>query len=383
MYKKVLTCFFIAFLFIGCNSISKTTHKNIIKKEHEKHSTSFTKQTYSPEKMPLTIKEIKIALLLPLSGKQENLGKQLFDAAQLALYDLDNTKIHLVLVDNKKNTDKIITILLKEKINIVLGDVSNKKTTSFYKAIQDSGITMLSLSSKITSVNLQNIYYIGFMKKDMIKAILSYLAPLDYKEILVVLPENQYGKIIEKMFNEEEGDRIKHSILWYGIDGKNNDKIFKEISTKQADGLKRTALILGDDIKTVINHIKVFQKIQGLSIITWDLTEESLETIRSIPAKILTAEYKLDKDFKKKFIENFGYTPSRLSSIIYDGVIIINSLGEKKEGAIEFTPSLLLKKEGFDTINGHLSFEPDGSNIREVKILTVDKGLLLDKNLPQ
>ena len=102
MYKKVLTCFFIAFLFIGCNSISKTTHKNIIKKEHEKHSTSFTKQTYSPEKMPLTIKEIKIALLLPLSGKQENLGKQLFDAAQLALYDLDNTKIHLVLVDNKK-----------------------------------------------------------------------------------------------------------------------------------------------------------------------------------------------------------------------------------------------------------------------------------------
>ena len=383
MYKKVLTCFFIAFLFIGCNSISKTTHKNIIKKEHEKHSTSFTKQTYSPEKMPLTIKELKIALLLPLSGKQENLGKQLFDAAQLALYDLDNTKIHLVLVDNKKNTDKIITILLKEKINIVLGDVSNKKTTSFYKAIQDSGITMLSLSSKITSVNLQNIYYIGFMKKDMIKAILSYLAPLDYKEILVVLPENQYGKIIEKMFNEEEGDRIKHSILWYGIDGKNNDKIFKEISTKQADGLKRTALILGDDIKTVINHIKVFQKIQGLSIITWDLTEESLETIRSIPAKILTAEYKLDKDFKKKFIENFGYTPSRLSSIIYDGVIIINSLGEKKEGAIEFTPSLLLKKEGFDTINGHLSFEPDGSNIREVKILTVDKGLLLDKNLPQ
>ena len=273
--------------------------------------------------------------------------------------------------------------MLKEKINIVLGDVSNKKTTSFYKAIQDSGITMLSLSSKITSVNLQNIYYIGFMKKDMIKAILSYLAPLDYKEILVVLPENQYGKIIEKMFNEEEGDRIKHSILWYGIDGKNNDKIFKEISTKQADGLKRTALILGDDIKTVINHIKVFQKIQGLSIITWDLTEESLETIRSIPAKILTAEYKLDKDFKKKFIENFGYTPSRLSSIIYDGVIIINSLGEKKEGAIEFTPSLLLKKEGFDTINGHLSFEPDGSNIREVKILTVDKGLLLDKNLPQ
>ena len=69
-------------------------------------------------------KKIKIAVLLPLSGRYKKIGINILDSLALALKQFHNDSLILLPVDvsdNIKNIDKTIEFIRKENIKIVIG----------------------------------------------------------------------------------------------------------------------------------------------------------------------------------------------------------------------------------------------------------------------
>ncbi len=74
-------------------------------------------------------KEIKVALMVPLSGKHEKLGKDLYRAAQLALFDHGDPRIVIYPYDTEASEFKSIELInkiIEEEIKIVIGPVFAK-----------------------------------------------------------------------------------------------------------------------------------------------------------------------------------------------------------------------------------------------------------------
>lgn len=69
-------------------------------------------------------KKIKVALFLPFSGKNKDLGWHLFNAATLSLFENDpNNNIELVLIDSKDNqqdTAKAFKEIVDKGIKVVI-----------------------------------------------------------------------------------------------------------------------------------------------------------------------------------------------------------------------------------------------------------------------
>ena len=73
--------------------------------------------------------KIKIGLLIPLSGKQNEIGKSILKSTRLALNKIDNSNIEIIPKDTGNNPKKTLSAakeLEEEGIKIVIGPVFNK-----------------------------------------------------------------------------------------------------------------------------------------------------------------------------------------------------------------------------------------------------------------
>ena len=73
--------------------------------------------------------KIKIGLLVPLSGKQSDIGKSIMKSVSLAINKIDNPNIEILPKDTKNNplkTLKAAKELKLEGVKIVIGPIFNK-----------------------------------------------------------------------------------------------------------------------------------------------------------------------------------------------------------------------------------------------------------------
>ena len=92
--------------------------------------------------------KVKIGLLVPLSGDNADIGKQIVKATRLALKDIDSNKLEIFLKDTQSDPNKTLRSAIeldKLGINLVIGPV-------FYENLayldEVKNITFLSFTNR-------------------------------------------------------------------------------------------------------------------------------------------------------------------------------------------------------------------------------------------
>ena len=96
--------------------------------------------------------QIKIGLMVPLTGEFKEVGKSILNATKLAVNKINNNKILIVPKDTKANPEitlKVAKELRDSGIQIVIGPIFNKNLT--YLDELDK-IIFLSLSNKVLKI---------------------------------------------------------------------------------------------------------------------------------------------------------------------------------------------------------------------------------------
>ena len=96
--------------------------------------------------------QIKIGLMVPLTGEFKEVGKSILNATKLAVNKINNNKILIVPKDTKANPEitlKVAKELSDSGIQIVIGPIFNKNLT--YLDELDK-IIFLSLSNKVLKI---------------------------------------------------------------------------------------------------------------------------------------------------------------------------------------------------------------------------------------
>ena len=118
--------------------------------------------------------KIKIGLLVPLTGENSYLGKQLVKSVRLALKDLNNAEIEIYPKDTQSDPNQTLLSAIeleKQGINLVIGPIFYENLI-FLEEIKN--ITFLSLTNK--TLNLpKNVISTGINSTSQINAIKSFL----------------------------------------------------------------------------------------------------------------------------------------------------------------------------------------------------------------
>ena len=132
--------------------------------------------------------KIKIGLLVPLTGKNSEIGQSIIESTRLAINKINNPSIEIIPQDTQSNPESTLEAakqLAKLGIKIVIGPVFNKNLI-YLDELTD--VTFLSLTNKNDNFS-NNIINAGINATSQLKTIKKFLELNEIKKTIFLTPD--------------------------------------------------------------------------------------------------------------------------------------------------------------------------------------------------
>jgi len=311
--------------------------------------------------------KIKIGVLVPLSGENASLGKQILNSIRMALIDINNDKIEVYPKDTKSDPNLTLRSALEFEqmgISLVIGPVFYKNLSYLDKV---KNITFLSLTNKTLDLH-KNIISSGINSTSQLNTIKKFLEKNEIKKTIFLIPNSNYELEVKKGVKKSKIKFYKQynydvdptkltkqieKITRYGIrkqnlideirrvknsDDPNKEKILEKLEKKYTLGsLKFDSVVIADfdeSLKSVITSLlytDVSPKDKYFITLNQWFDESLLDETNSQPIYYPSINKKNLDEFNNKFFKKFNYKPNYLSLLSYDLLGLIYFLSLKNE----------------------------------------------------
>ena len=382
--KKLLTFLILAYLSFTINSRAITQDKKNSESE----------------------KILKIGVLLPLSGKFQDIGESFLKAIQLALYDISNENIKIYPKDSKGNAlnaYKSAKEFEEQGIQIVIGPI-------FYENLERLGeinnITFISLTNKTEEIPKNTIAF-GINIDSQVDILKKYFNKIDVSKTLLLSPNSEFTYQSESVATKD----VLKFYRTYSYDT-NPKKITAEIEKitryreRKKDLERRIEILEKSDLYKHKQELKKLEQMHTLGKINFDsvvvidfgerlksvLTSFMFSDISSKKVNFFTINQWFDetlfnenamqnlhfpsidfdnlKKFNKKFSSTFNEKPNKVSILAYDALGLIYYCWFNNN--FQFKKDQLYNKKGFKGLQGEFFIEGNSSR-QNLKIYKVSK----------
>ena len=336
-------------------------------------------------------KDLKIGVLLPLSGKFEVVGQSFLKAIQLALQDISNENIIIYPKDSKANAldaYKAAKEFDKLGIEIVIGPIFYE---SLNKLNEINNITFISFTNKTERIPNNTIAF-GININSQISALKKYFNNIEVSKTLLLSPKSEYIYQSESVATKD----ILKFYRTYSYDT-NPKKITGEIQKitkyreRKNDLERRIKILEKSDLYKHKQELKKLEQMHTLGKVNFDsvvvidfgerlksvLTSFMFSDVSSDEVKFFTINQWFDetffnenamqnlhfpsidldnlKKFNKKYLRTFNEKPSEVSILAYDALGLIYYCWSNNN--FQFKKEQLYSKKGFKGLHGKFLIE--------------------------
>lgn len=284
--------------------------------------------------------DIKIALLLPLSGEKEPLGRSLMESAQLAL--CEGTFIHpLTLYPLDTNhPERLLDDIRSLQPSLILGPVFGQETKALAPKLPQS-LPLFTLSNDPDLLN-KGVFVMGFSPFDEAAFLLNFAFIKGHKRFAILLPENSLGHALEKTCKEVLKDKAGATlhILFYSID---EDPCMETVSNwvHQLNAFEPDALFIPDGsafTQKLVATLKFkdlhYRRIRFLASSKWDKASVFKDSsLRGL--WVASNRSKSLHHFHKSFQKAFQESSSPLGTLMYETLLFIGSSPSLEKKTLE------------------------------------------------
>jgi len=309
--------------------------------------------------------KIKIGLLIPLTGDNAEIGKEIIKATRLALKDINSNNLEIFPKDTRSDPNQTLKSANELKqigINIIIGPVFYENLI-YLEEVTD--LTFLSFTNKTLDLP-KNVISSGINSTSQINAIKKFIQQNEIKKTIFLTPNLNYDLEIKKGIKESKIKTFKQ--YFYDIEPTKLTKQIEEITNYE---IRKQNLI--DEITRIENSddlnkekkIKNLKKRYTIGNVNFDsvIIADFDESLKSVITSLLYTDVSpkdkyfitfnqwfdesllietssqpiyypsinknnLDQ-FKNKFFKQYNQNPNHLSLLSYDLVGLIYYLSLK------------------------------------------------------
>ena len=391
--KKLIIFFILTYLLFTINSSAANQNSNENNLENEKI--------------------LKIGVLLPLSGKFQNIGESFLKAIQLALYDISNENIKIYPKDSKANaldTYKSAKEFENLGIKVVIGPI-------FYESLERlneiNNITFISLTNKTQNIPKNTIAF-GINIESQIVVIKEYFNEIKVSKTLLLSPKLDF---IDQSESVAKKDVLKfYRTYSYDVNPKKITGEIEKITKyreRKKDLERRIKILEKSDLYKDKNELKKLEQLHTLGKINFDsvvvidfgerlksvLTSFIFSDVSSNEVNFFTINQWFDETFfnenamqnlhfpainfknlqkfNKKYLNIFNEKANKVSILAYDALGLIYYCWFNNN--FEFKTEQLYNKKGFKGLHGEFFIENNLSK-QKLKIYKVSENKFIEVN---
>jgi ABC-type branched-subunit amino acid transport system substrate-binding protein len=323
-------------------------------------------------------KEIKVALLLPLTHKDRNIrdtAKALQDAAQMAIFDAAAQNISLMPRDTGSTPEQAAaaaTDALDKGAELILGPLLASDVRAVAPIATQRSIPVIAFSND-RSVAGNGVFLLSFAPEEEVRRIVTRAVRDGRTRFAALIPDNPYGMRVEAAFQKEvvaAGAQIVASER-YRPDPQALDGAVKKISRLSFD-----ALLLPDGgtmLRSLapilfVNRVQS-EKVRFLGTTKWDDPTVAQEAAL-VGGWYVVPPQEQRLNFIRKFEQLYGAKPPQIASLAYDAVALTAALSGGERGK-RYTISTITDVNGFAGVDGIFRFLPDGLTERGLAVMEI------------
>ena len=349
-------------------------------------------------------KILKVGVLLPLSGKFENIGQSLLKSIQLGLFDIDNKNIKIYPKDSKGNAlDAYLSAKKFQEmgIEIVIGPIFHE---SLERLDEINNITFISATNKTQEIPKNTIAF-GINLDSQMNTLKKYFDEIKVSKTLLLSPRSD--------FNYQTESIVKKDILkFYRTYSYDSDpkKITGEIEKitkyreRKKDLERRIKILEKAELEKDKHELKKLEQKHTLGKINFDsvFVVDFGERLKSVLASFMfsdvssekvnfftlnqwfdetlfgenslrnlhfpSIDYDNLKKFEKRYFKTYNEKPNEISILAYDALGLIYYCWSNNN--FNFKIDQLFHKNGFKGLQGEFIIK-DNLSLQKLKIYKV------------
>jgi branched-chain amino acid transport system substrate-binding protein len=335
---------------------------------------------------------VKVAVLLPLSGPNAELGKAMLEAAQLALFTTGTDKLTLMPRDTTgtaQGAADAAKTAIADGARLIIGPLIADEVTAVKPIAQAANVNVIAFATK-TEVAGGNVFLMGFLPRQEVAREVSFAHERGLNRFAALAPNSPYGHLMAdslkeiattagatvgriEFFDPRTGDiaaALRHLVPSAAAAAN---------GAAPAQGPQFDALLLpegGDQLKQIAEQLKAAgldpSQTRLLGSGLWDdssiLDEPALEG-----GWFAASPPDVRQDFANRYQGTYGHPPPRLASLAFDAAALAAVLS-KSADPDPFSQQAIANPNGFTGVDGLFRFTSQGLVQRGLAVLEIQPG---------
>ncbi|MEO1191589.1 MAG: penicillin-binding protein activator [Pseudomonadota bacterium] len=330
----------------------------------------------------------KVAVLLPLTGRLPEIGQQLMNASQLALFDLPANSVELLIKDTG-DTPQGAAVALQQAVaegaQFAVGPLFGGQVRAASTVASQAQINLVAFSNDLSQRD-GYAFFLGVTPTAQAQRVVSYAMQQGFTQVAVLAPDTPFGRLSVDGATAAavaNGGQIVSTVFYPPQELDLTAQIralnpgYQALLVPDAHG---RMLILGPSLVSE-GITPTTTKLLGSAL--WNnpslLTEPSLQG-----AWFPSSNPQSFNSFAGRYQEAYGAPPLPIAAVAYDAVNLAGYLaGQAQSGQADAalaTPgqwvgldrNSLLNPSGFRGVDGIFRFEQNGATQRGLAVLAID-----------
>jgi branched-chain amino acid transport system substrate-binding protein len=323
----------------------------------------------------------RIALLLPLSGRNAPIGQAMQQAAEMALFDSGSRELALATYDSGETADAAIQAYRKARtdgVALVLGPLFGASATALGPSVRAGGVNVISFSNDEQAAQ-PGIWVMGIAAPPQVRRVVDHAIASGIRRFAVFAPRTAYGEQMTRTLESHVAVR-GGMVLAAELYNESADLMAaarRLASETKSDGKlavlvpaappRLSAVLAALGAAGIDSH-----SVQFIGTGVWDVNGIGSETLLR-GAWYAAPDPAKRADFERRFIATYGRPAHRFATLAYDAVALTGQLARLKPGG-DFSAEAITNPNGWSGADGVFRFLPDGRAERALAVIEIQGG---------
>ena len=320
----------------------------------------------------------RIALLLPLSGRNASIGQSMQQAAELALFDTGAKDLALGAYDAGESGDAAVQAYKRAQTDgcaLILGPLYGASAAALAPLRRQDRTNIISFSND-ESVAQPGLWVIGIAAPPQVRRVVDYTVSTGIKRFAVLSPRSTYGQQMASTLQSHVAMRGGTVVASETYDEGSDVSIAAKRLADAARGEGKLAILLPiapPRLNTVLASLSANgvdpKSVQLIGTGVWDTPGIGSDPMLR-GAWYAAPDPARRADFERKYVATYGRPPHRLATLAYDAVSLAAQLARLKPGG-DFSAEAIANPNGWSGVDGVFRLLPDGRTERALAVIEV------------
>lgn len=324
--------------------------------------------------LPTDTDRHRVALLVPQTGANADVGTAIANATTLALLDSRTERVRITTYDTALGAAAAARQAVADGNKLILGPLLSEDVAAVAPVARAAKVPVISFSND-SSVAGNGVFIMGFVPGQSVERVVAYSRGKGHVRFGALVPKNVYGDRSAAAFRTAVANAGGTLVAVESYD--RSATALTGAARRIANAGAIDAVLVADSGGNAIRAVPVIKSAGPRQILGTELwnTDSTLGTNPVMRGSwFASVSDGLYGQLAGKYRTRFGKAPYRLASLGYDSVLLTVRIARDWKPGTNFPANRLLAADGFGGIDGIFRFNDRGIAVRALEVSEIGAG---------